>query len=56
MIDLKQDQAHLKGLGLIRNTGQGQLAGLSNAWTITAKGQALMRAVSLKSGQARSLR
>jgi AcrR family transcriptional regulator len=46
----------LKDLGLVRNTGQGQCAGMANAWTITAKGQALVRAVRLSSEQPRSLR
>jgi len=46
----------LAKLGLIGNTGLGQLAGMANAWTITTKGQELLQAVRLESGQAQGSR
>jgi AcrR family transcriptional regulator len=44
----------LRKLGLVRNTGKGQSKGAPNAWTLTAEGQAILRALKLGSGQSRS--
>ena len=37
----------LRDLDLVANDGPGQAAGLANAWTISPKGQALLRSVRL---------
>ncbi len=37
--------ARLQGLGLTANAGQGQAKGESNAWTLTAKGEEVERAI-----------
>jgi AcrR family transcriptional regulator len=41
--------ARLARLGLMENTGQGQARGLSNAWRLTRRGQAVERAIGRES-------
>jgi AcrR family transcriptional regulator len=44
--------ARLEGLELLHNSGAGQAEGSSNAWTLTAKGSRLARALSVDGGLA----
>jgi AcrR family transcriptional regulator len=44
--------ARLEGLELVHNDGAGQAEGSANAWTLTAKGTALARALAASGGRA----
>ena len=43
----------LAGLGLVENAGRGQAAGKANAWSLTAQGDAVQRAIDAQATRAR---